>query len=178
MKKLPIEFIQEIFELRAADKVLLWRTRSEEFFKTKPMADYWNRRFSGKPALTSVGTGGYAGGLALGVIVRRSRIVYALKTGKHPRYTVDHIDGNITNDHPDNLRDITHLGNMKNKRMAKNNKSGITGVFWNKREKKWHAQISAGGKTVFLGHFVNKDDAAAARGRANKIYGYTDRHGL
>ena len=38
--------------------------------------------------------------------------------------------------------------------------SGFVGVCWNKRVRKWAAQSRVNGKTVYLGYFVNEEDAA------------------
>jgi len=43
-------------------------------------------------------------------------------------YECDHINGDVTNNSPSNLRWVSHGQNMKNKNMYKNNSSGMTGV--------------------------------------------------
>jgi hypothetical protein len=49
-----------------------------------------------------------------------------------------------------------------------NNTSGITGVYWNKE--KWNAIIIKNRKRIYLGSFINKDDAIKARLEAEKKY--------
>ena len=48
-----------------------------------------------------------------------------------------------------------------NRRIQKNNRSGIKGVHWNAADKRWKASIKVEGKNLYLGYFKNKDDAAA-----------------
>lgn len=79
---------------------------------------------------------------------------------------VDHIDGDGLNNTRSNLRLATHSQNMKNRRKHRNNKSGYTGVHWNKTNQRWRARIKAEGKSIHLGYFVDAEEAAQARDRA------------
>lgn len=66
----------------------------------------------------------------------------------------------------------TRSAALNRKNLNKNNKSGITGVFWDKREKKWRAQIMFKKKNYVLGNFVKKEDAVKARKEAeDRIHG-------
>ena len=57
-----------------------------------------------------------------------------------------------------------------NKRIQKNNTSGKTGVSFNKRNKKWSAEIILKGKKIRLGYFDKKEDAIKARLKAEEEY--------
>lgn len=50
------------------------------------------------------------------------------------------------------------------------NTSGVTGVNWLKKNKKWRAYITVGNKQVHLGSFENKEDAIKARKEAEIKY--------
>lgn len=50
------------------------------------------------------------------------------------------------------------------------NKSGVTGVYWDERQKKWGAQITVNGKRTKLGLFERLEDAAQQRKRAEEEY--------
>ena len=52
---------------------------------------------------------------------------------------VDHIDGNIFNNHVDNLRWVSHQQNTLNSKIAKHNTSGYKGVSYQKPDKLWVA---------------------------------------
>lgn len=54
------------------------------------------------------------------------------------------------------------------KKMNKNNTSGVTGVGYNRRKKKWYASIMFRGKESFLGWYHNKEDAIKARKEAEE----------
>ena len=57
-----------------------------------------------------------------------------------------------------------------NGKPRKNNKSGVTGVYWNKRAERWIAKIGFQGKDITLGRFVKKEDAISARKVAEEKY--------
>ena len=51
-----------------------------------------------------------------------------------------------------------------------NNKSGVTGVCWNKRDSKWTAYIKTSETNLRLGSFVNIKDAIITRLKAEQKY--------
>lgn len=76
---------------------------------------------------------------------------------------VDHIDRDKTNNAASNLRWVTHAQNCANRSInATMRSSGFKGVRFNKSRGKWHARITVGGKTTYLGAFTNEIDAARA----------------
>ena len=70
------------------------------------------------------------------------------------RHEIDHIDHNKLNNSIDNLRVVTHSGNMRNKTGK--------GYIWNKGTKKWEAYIRVNGKRKYLGLFDTEEAARAA----------------
>lgn len=83
---------------------------------------------------------------------------------------VDHRDGNGMNNTMENLRICSHGENGKNLGVSKANTSGVPGVSWDKKAKKWHAFIKVDGKQIHLGYYTNKADAIAARKAAELKY--------
>ena len=69
-----------------------------------------------------------------------------------------------------NLRMATHRQNSMNQGLRRNNNSGINGVSWFKRNKKWVARIRVNGKELYLGIFKDINDATEARRRAEEKY--------
>jgi hypothetical protein len=76
---------------------------------------------------------------------------------------IDHINGNKLCNHVDNLRIVNNQENCHNRTTAK-------GYYWNKRDKKWQAQIMINYKLIHLGCFDNEDDARLAYLNAKLIY--------
>ena len=76
---------------------------------------------------------------------------------------IDHIDGNVKNNNVSNLRWATHSENGINKKMNPKNKTGYTGVKFDKRYNNYRSQISYNNKNYNLGTFDNIEDAVNAR---------------
>ena len=84
---------------------------------------------------------------------------------KHPPGNAHKIDNRKSN-----LEIVTHIDNMKNQGLKSNNKSGITGVHWDEKRKKWVSQIMVQGKPIHLGRYNTKDNAIKARKEAEIKY--------
>lgn len=66
----------------------------------------------------------------------------------------------------------TSLKRITSSEPQKNNTSGVPGVYWHIRFKKWTARITFQGKAYFLGYYDNKEAAIAARKAAEeKLFG-------
>ncbi len=82
--------------------------------------------------------------------------MHALLVGKG----CDHIDMNGLNNTRANLRLATRAQNAYNRVAQANNTSGLKGISWHKRDKKWRAQITVNGKNNQLGYFDTPEEAA------------------
>lgn len=83
---------------------------------------------------------------------------------------VDHINHNVQDNRKSNLRIATSSQNGMNASLSKNNTSGVTGVKWHKKQQKWIANITINYKRIWLGSFVDFDDAVKARKKAEEKY--------
>lgn len=119
-------------------------------------------------------SGAFYGGFD-GLKYSAHRIIWKIVHGCDP-YHIDHIDGNASNNRLNNLRSVNPTANHRNRRRSAANTSGINGVY--KRKHKWRASITMNNKTVVLGHFATIEEAAACRRGAEKVLGYSLRHGV
>ena len=79
---------------------------------------------------------------------------------------VDHIDGDKTNNHYENLRPATHAENNRNRSKRANATSKYYGVCFHKKSNKWTAQIQIEGVRKNLGYFTDEKEAAAVFNKA------------
>ena len=85
------------------------------------------------------------------------------------RIQADHKDGDGLNNRRNNLRRSTNSQNSQNRvRLSSNSTSGVSGVYWDKTNNKWVAEIIIYGKYKFLGRFSSLQDAKKARRKAEK----------
>jgi len=75
---------------------------------------------------------------------------------------VDHINHNGFDNRRCNLRICSRSQNAKNSKIRKNNTSGYNGVTFDKRAKKWRAQIWKDNCRIHIGLFEDKKIAARA----------------
>ena len=93
------------------------------------------------------------------------RVIMGAPTGM----MIDHSDGDGTNNRRSNMRIATHAENMRNRRMSTNNTSGFKGVHWDKKSRKWCAQIRNNSVGRYLGLFDTPEAAHAAYVAASEL---------
>lgn len=176
------ERLRELFGYDAETGVLTWKQRDSSWFKdgfrtAQGEANNWNTRYAGKSAgyLASVGYRYVA--LPGNHRVPEHRIIWAICYDEWPD-TIDHINGIKTDNRISNLRNVTQSVNMKNAAMWSHNTSGVTGVMFDKRAKKWKSYIKVGSKMINLGHSEDFEAAVSMRLAAEDKYGFTARHGV
>lgn len=108
---------------------------------------------------------------------RAHRIAFLYMTGSFPCDEVDHINGDGMDNRWRNLREVTTTENSRNQKLRCTNKSGVSGVCWDKHKRKWAAAIHDNCKRIHLGFFDKKDSAIRVRYAAEKILGYHKNHG-
>jgi hypothetical protein len=136
------------------------------------MAANYNAKHAGKEAFTFKDVDGYLHGKVFGAKLQAHRVIWKLVHGVDPD-TIDHINGDPSDNRLENLRDCTVAENSRNYAKAPGGSSRFRGVCWIKRDKAWAARISDGRSgTVSLGNYRDEVLAAKAYDRAAR-----ERHG-
>jgi len=76
---------------------------------------------------------------------------------------IDHIDGNILNNSPQNLRLVTASQNQFNRKKQKNNSTGHKNISFVKRLNKYRCAMQVEGKDIYIGLFNTIEEAIQSR---------------
>lgn len=168
---LSVEFLKECFDYK--DGVLFWKERPRHHFDSDKMWKHFANRWAGKAAGKCGTRGYYTIRITLAdqsVLFKRSHLVWRLFGGvRSDGDVIDHVDGDTGNDRIENLRCCPQSSNIKNRKLNKNSKSGIKGVYA-VANGKWLASICVDTKQINLGRFPTKELAAEARRAAEEKY--------
>lgn len=121
----------------------------------------WDPSKQGYYAVTSMpnGKGGHSS-------VGMHRVIMDAKKGE----VVDHVNGHGLDNTRSNLRITTSAQNAFNRKIKSNNKSGVSGVFLEKKSGTWIAYINVDGNRLTLGRFKDFNDAVLTRKNAEQEY--------
>ena len=95
-------------------------------------------------------------------LYRAHRLAWLYQKGLWPVGQIDHINGVACDNRFINLREASHAENQRNTGIQKNSTSGLKGVSWSKKDKRWIAQITFNRKHYYLGGFKSKEEAHKA----------------
>ncbi len=90
------------------------------------------------------------------------RLAFLYMTGNWPVGLPDHVNMNTMDNRWMNLRESTPSQNQANRTVRKDNKTGIKGVFYIPRDKKFSSEIQVQGQQIRLGYFDTAEAAGAA----------------
>jgi hypothetical protein len=159
---LTAEYVRSILEYNPGTGVFRWKWRDDA-------RKSHNTRYAG----TVAGCAKPSGYVVITInkrLYQSHRLAWLYVHGAWPPKDLDHIDGDKPNNRIANLRLATKQENSRNVGLQKNNSTGIKGVFWDKQNQKFRANISNDGKTIYLGLFQTLAEAAAARHAAEIKY--------
>lgn len=105
---------------------------------------------------------GYVGIACNGKRYLAHRLAWLFVYGEWPSMDVDHINRNKEDNRISNLRLATRSQNNVNADLRSNNTSGVRGVYWCKRSKRWLARAQRGGRQVHVGAFTTIEQASRA----------------
>lgn len=153
---------------------LFWKTRGDNYFKSKRSARIWNSRYAGKEAFTYC-SDGYKAGRVFDKGYQAHRVIFCMAYGYWPS-EIDHIDGDRANNRIENLREATSSQNSKNTKMPKNNKSGVVGVYFESYTNMWCASVQSENKHQKK-RFRSKEDAISWRKQKELELQFHPNHG-
>jgi hypothetical protein len=124
----------------------------------------WNAKFAGRPA-GYINSNGYVfvglRGYGPRWMFAGHRLAWAIHYGEWPDGVIDHINGVTADNRISNLRMVTMRENTWNRTKPPRASSGVRGV--SQSGGRWYATITRNWRTIRLGSFATKAEAAAAR---------------
>lgn len=181
-KPLPApELLRQLLRYDPDTGKLFWRNRCLELFSDgKQSAEHncsiWNARYANSPALNCLDGDGYCHGRILGERYEAHRIIWAMNYGDPHNFEIDHINGKRSDNRLENLRLVTRAENNRNMRLRKDSPHGLTGIKQHNNGR-WRAVISFERKRIHLGYYPTREEAVAARKKAEVEFGFHINHG-
>ena len=161
-KSINVELVRELLEYRpeVGGSCLVWKV------------DRGSNKVKGLRAGSTRGNNGY---LSIGIdktLYLAHRLVWAVVHGEDPKFILDHINRDKSDNRIENLRLCTNhqFDNRQNTTKYANNTSGVKGVSWYKPLGKWVANIRVNKVLIFLGYHSTIEAAAEARREAELKY--------
>jgi hypothetical protein len=156
------EYLQSIFEYK--DGNLFWKL-------PRPRIQVGNKA-------GTLQNNGYFSTKVNGKLYLNHRLIFLYHYGYLPKF-IDHINNNSLDNRLENLRECTLSQNQQNQQLRRNNTSGVKGVCWHKKSKKWIVHIHVNGKNKHFGLYENIELAiTAAKTMRNQHHKEFANHGL
>lgn len=169
---LTAQIVRTLLSYQPETGQMVWLERSDTHDAAR-----WNARYAGKPAFTALKSTGYKCGKIFRKTYLAHRVAWLISKGEWPENELDHINGDRSDNRLCNLRSVETCENRKNAGKNKNNRSGFTGVSWDKTREMWKADVWVNRKNINLGRFKTIDEAIVARLAANEKYKFHKNHG-
>lgn len=143
------ELLHKFFDYDPESGWLIWKVNKPPRGKAGQRAGYLNKHL------------GYRMLGLMGEMYLEHRIIFFWMEGRWPDPEVDHRNWVGDDNRWENLREAPIAGNLSNKPLYCNNKTGRKGVHQSPHNR-WYAQITINKKTHRLGTFDTIEEAAAA----------------
>jgi hypothetical protein len=155
--------------------MMLTQARLKELLHYDPLTGWFRwlvNRTGGVKAGDIAGTlvNGYIRISIDGVKYAAHRLAFLFMEGAFPADNVDHHYEPKTDNRWTNIRPATRSQNAMNSKTPTDNTSGVKGVHYRAKTRKWRVRISVDGKVVNLGSFGTLTYAAKVRRAAERRY--------
>lgn len=105
------------------------------------------------------------------------RLAWFFVYGEWPTNHIDHINGITGDNRIANLREATRSENLANRKLNKNNTSGIKGVHFNARRQRWIGQVVSNGRLFQMCSESKEVIVDWISGIRNQVHGEFANHG-
>jgi len=178
--ELTAEIARELLTYNPDTGKLFWKERPAKYFNNPNYTKRWNTQWAGKEAFKAItyrksGQISRLDGHLLNKKYLAHRIAWLIYYSEWPKNEIDHINQDPTDNRIENLRDVTHAENNKNRTLQNNSTTGYLGV--SKHHGKYRAEICINNIKKHLGCYDTVEEAAAVRAVASINYNFHPNHG-
>lgn len=149
----------KLIEIDDEQKLELAKVR-EALYYNPETGNFSSRQHNGIRTRCMIGDNGYIYVSIKGKKYAAHRLAWFYFHGRWPKEDIDHINGNPSDNRILNLREATRKQNAHNRRLGKNNTSGMRCVSKNRVNGKYAVKIWRFGQCFSLGEYSEKLDAA------------------
>lgn len=149
-ESLTQERVRELLDYDPKTGIFIWKVNKSGRARAGDVAGCKNKR-------------GYIQIKIDGKDYRANRLAWFYTYGYWSENQIDHENRIKDDNRLCNLREVSNQCNLRNTSNFSHNSSGVKGIGWHSRDKKWQAYIAVDGKLIHLGLFENFDDAVHAR---------------
>lgn len=167
--------VKKLFSYDDIAAALRWNIRDVSSGVSKRNLKSWNIKHAGKLA-GHQDNQGYAKICLNKQVYSAHRLIWILHFGEIPEgLEIDHIDGNRSNNRPENLRLVTHSENCKNSRKLRPTGELKSGVHWHASRQKWRARVGYNMQRMHLGFYDDRAEAERIVAVVKRALGFTER---
>lgn len=172
IKDIPYDLAISTFDYNPVTGLFMWKSRDITGFHNEQSFKAWHTKFAHKPAFTNINPKGYNQAKIWGNRYLAHRVAWVMHYGKQPKFWLDHINGNRSDNRIENLREVNATENGLNRPENKNNRTGLKGVTLDSVTNRYSARIRLGDNKYYLGMFATAELAHAAYvEKMNEIHG-------
>ena len=154
----PTEYLRDCLEYDPTTGIFIWKTRPKEHFCLQRICSGWNTQYAGK--IAGIDSRGYTTIRINNFNFRAHRLAWKLSTGDDPIDTIDHINGDKSDNRIGNLRQASQAEQTRNVGMKRANTSGYRGIY-KLKSGNFFARITSHGVQRNLGTFTSAEAASA-----------------
>lgn len=177
--ELTQDILKELIHYDPDTGIFNWKERDIRWFGNKQAHSRWNKRYTNTESghILSIRNKNYRYIRINYKAYLAHRLAFFYMTGEWPT-EIDHDDQDSLNNKWENLKEVSHQQNSKNRTLRINNKTGVNGVSFCNTTNKYIAHIvDETGHHKTLGRSPDIHEMISLRKKAETKYNYHPNHG-
>lgn len=161
---LTVELVNKVLKYDVSNGFLIW------------ISNLHSKRVVPKSRAGSLNKKGYRDITLYSTSYKEHHLVWFIHHGYWAK-ELDHINQIRDDNRIENLREVTKAENARNRKRRKETITGENGIWYNRKTKKYVAEITFNGKKVYQKSFDDPDEAVKERTAKSLELGFHENHG-